>query len=84
MLSYRILACVFGTVLVLSADVASAAHLSRKVVLPDEGGHLTRREHEASCERRKTSCLANYNRFSARNSHERGHCMIAFNQCLRQ
>ena len=81
MLSYRIVACAFGAALMLSTHVASAAQLSRKAVVPDEGGHRTRREHVAYCERSKTTCQANYNPLSAR-SHERAHCEITFNQCM--
>lgn len=81
MISDRIVACVLGVALLLSADVADAARFSRKAVLPDAGDHPTRREHEAYCERAKATCLANHSRFSTRN-HERVHCKIDFDQCM--
>ena len=82
MLSSHVVGCVFIATLVLIVDVASAASLNRRGVLAEESGTRTRREHVARCEKAKVTCLANYNRFSARNRHERVHCRISFDHCL--
>lgn len=82
MFDHRIALFAIGGVYLLFAQSAVGGQTIPKVKGPDSGGHWTRKEHVAYCELSKRTCLFNYSPLSPRNSHERLHCEITYDQCM--